>query len=207
MTSLSADKKSHPCPMCLHLNSIDEHQCFVCERKIKMSNSNSLQNTLALLVTSVILYIPANLYPIMYTVYLGEQTESTILGGVITLWQQGSYPIAAIIFIASVVIPLLKILALAFLCLAAIEYNSFEFKQHHKVLRLTEMIGRWSMVDIYVVTILVALIQMGNIMSVYPGYAAFSFAAMVVTTMLAAMSFDPKLIWYKKLKQNRQTGQ
>jgi len=198
--------------MCFRVNVIDSKNCYHCHSKLA-TDHHSLQKTLAWLITSVILYIPANFYPIMVTVYLGDKTTSTIFGGVLTLWSHGSYPIALIIFIASVVIPIIKIVALASLCYFAFEstgidaYSSrLEYKGHHKILRMTELVGRWSMVDIYVVTVLVALIQMGNIMTIKPGVAAIAFAAMVVTTMLAAISFEPKLIWQKiDLKSSGET--
>lgn len=150
---------------------------------------------MALLITSLILYIPANLLPIMYTNYLGAKVANTIVGGVLTLWSQGSYPIAIIIFVASVFVPVGKILALGWLCYT-VKYNKVRSHQRsHELFRLTEFIGKWSMVDIFVVTVLVALIQMGNFMSILPGEAAIAFGALVITTMLAAFAFDSRLIW------------
>lgn len=194
-TAKSQHKKV--CSMCFRVNPLQNKHCYHCDYKIPVSHHKALQNTLAWLITSIILYVPANFYPIMLTLYLGDKTESTIFGGVLTLWSHGSYPIAIIIFVASVMIPVLKIVALATLCYFAIDTKRVDYRNHHKILRLTELVGRWSMVDIYVVTVLVALIQMGNIMTIKPGEASIAFAAMVVTTMIAAMSFDPKLIWQK----------
>lgn len=158
----------------------------------------SIQRTWAWLVTSVILYIPANFLPITYTRFLGSDTESTILGGVVVLWEHGSYPIAAIIFFASVLVPIAKILVLSWLCISVQVESSFALSQKARLYRITEFVGRWSMIDVFVVAILVALIQLGNIMQILPGSAAVAFAAMVVTTMLAAISFDPRLLWVGK---------
>jgi paraquat-inducible protein A len=156
---------------------------------------DSVQKTWALLLTAVILYIPANLLPIMNTRFLGVDEPSTIFGGVILLWQHGSYPIAAIIFIASVFVPILKLALLSWLNLSV--QRAWD-KQHQERIfwyRVTEFVGRWSMIDVFVVAVLVSLIQLGNTMSIYPGPAVLAFCGVVILTMLAAMSFDSKLIW------------
>ncbi len=183
------------CTTCLELCSAESKHCHICGSRIKPLASSELQTTLAWLITSAILYIPSNLYPIMYTTYLGEVTESTILGGVVTLWELGSYPIAIVIFVASVLVPVVKLLALGWLCYSIKAKRIVFFQNNHKMFRLTVFIGRWSMVDIFVVAVLVAMIQMGNIMNILPGEATIAFAAMVITTMLAAHYFDPRLIW------------
>lgn len=183
------------CSMCLQAQPKNVLICENCGGKNHTREIYSLQNTVALLITSVLLYIPANLYPIMNTTYLAETTPSTILGGVLTLWSQGSYPIAMVIFIASVLVPVIKIVALGWLCYSVKYRKMVSYKRNHRMYRLTEFIGRWSMVDIFVVAVLVALIQMGNLMSITPGIATIAFAGMVVTTMLAAFSFDPRLLW------------
>lgn len=183
------------CPVCLTLNDMSHPKCRTCGRHLHLINSNSVQHTVALLVTSVILYIPANLMPIMYTNWLGQETANTIMGGVISLWQPGTYPIAVVIFVASILVPIGKILALSWLCLSVTIKKSDSRRINLELYRLTELIGRWSMVDVFAVAILASLIQMGKIMSVYPGIAALSFAGMVITTMLAAKAFDPRLMW------------
>jgi paraquat-inducible protein A len=148
------------------------------------------------------LYLPANFLPITYSRFLGKETESTILGGVVTLWEHGSEPIAVIILIASVLVPLGKMTVLAWLCLSVQQGSNFAVAQKTKLYRVTEYVGRWSMIDVYVVGILVALIQLGNIMTIRPGVAAVAFAAMVVTTMLAAHAFDPRLLWAEVSKDS-----
>jgi paraquat-inducible protein A len=170
------------------------------ERQAPINPSRSIQTTWALLFTSILLYIPANILPIMHTSVLGSDDPSTILGGVILLWQMGSYPIAIIIFIASVFIPVAKIVILCWL------NYSVQSKQQHANserifwYRITEFVGRWSMIDVFVVAVLVSLIQLGNIINVLPGHAALAFCGVVICTMLAAMSFDSRLIWYETEK-------
>lgn len=183
------------CHVCLTLNDFKRNYCYLCESKLQHRHHYSIQNTTALLLTGFLLYIPANLFPIMYTNLLGQKSGSTIIGGVISLWQQGSYPISMIIFIASVLVPIGKMMALAWLCYGISTNRFTSHQKQHRLYRVTEFIGRWSMVAVFVVVILVSLIQMGNIMSIYPGVAAIAFAGMVITTMLAAMVFDPRLIW------------
>lgn len=181
------------------LSYVDKHQIkktFAVEFAHTPVNPHlSIQRTWALLITSVILYIPANLLPIMFTRTLGQDEPSTIMGGVLLLWELGSYPIAIIIFIASVVVPVAKLIILIWLNYTV--QRGFEGNSQSRTFwyRVTELIGRWSMVDVFVVAILVSLIQLGNIMSIYPGPAAMAFCGVVISTMLAAMAFDTRLIW------------
>ncbi|MDX1268573.1 MAG: paraquat-inducible protein A, partial [Oceanisphaera sp.] len=152
--------------------------------------------TLALLAASVVMYLPANLYPIMITTSLGDTTPSTIIGGVLLFVQNGDLPIAMIIFVASVLVPVSKMLALLWLCyVVRQQQRPLSRLSRIRLYRITEFIGRWSMVDVFVVAILVALIRNGSIMSIEPGAGALAFTAVVVLTMLAAMMFDPRSIW------------
>lgn len=183
------------CPICTSVGSADKTFCKRCGANLHASWDKSIQHTWAWLVTSVVLYLPANFLPITYTRFLGRETASTILGGVVTLWEHGSQPIAVVIFVASVLVPLGKMFVLAWLCLTVQTGSSFALAQKTKLYRVTEFVGRWSMIDVFVVGILVALIQLGNVMTILPGSAALAFAAMVVTTMLAALAFDPRLLW------------
>ncbi len=156
--------------------------------------SRSLQFSWALLLTSVILYLPANLLPIMNTQLLGNEQPSTIIGGVRLLWQDGSYVVASIIVAASVVVPIVKLLILGWLILA-VQWNLLGNQQARtRWYRIVEAIGRWSMVDVFVVAILVSLIQLDS-MTVYPGPAAVAFSLVVILTMLAAITFDTRLLW------------
>ncbi|MCC2616084.1 paraquat-inducible protein A [Aestuariibacter halophilus] len=160
-----------------------------------INRSHSVQTTWALLLTALFLYIPANTLPIMHTRVLGQDEPSTILGGVVTLWKMGSYPIALVIFVASVLVPIAKLIVLAWLNYTV--QNGSTGWQRERILgyRITEFIGRWSMVDVFVVALLVSLVQLGNSMSVLPGPAALAFCGVVLFTMLAARSFDQRLIF------------
>lgn len=160
-----------------------------------ISHAQSVQKTWALLLTAVVLYIPANTLPIMTTRLFGQDDPSTIIGGVILLWGMGSYPIAIIIFVASIIVPVAKILVLAWLNYSVQKQSDTLSLERIKWYRLAEFIGRWSMIDVFVVIVLASLIQLGQTMSVTPGAATLAFSGVVIVTMLAAMSFEPKLIW------------
>ena len=186
------------CGVCTALSPREAKTCRVCESHLHAGWDHSLQATWAWLITGMILYIPANVLPIMYTTTLGRTTENTILGGVITLWEHGSYPVATIIFLASVFVPIAKFLVLGWLCVSVRRRGINGRLNKARMYRLTELIGRWSMVDVFVVAILVALIRLGNVMTVLPGSAAIAFAGMVATTMIAANVFDSRLIWQER---------
>ncbi|MDC0602274.1 paraquat-inducible protein A [Aliiglaciecola sp.] len=179
---------------------VDKHQLDIAVNKHEhptapINASQSIQRTWALLFTSVLLYIPANVLPIMNTRFLGNDEPSTILGGVILLWQSGSYPIALVIFIASVIVPVGKLIILIWLNYTVQTRQTGKHSERIYWYRVTEFIGRWSMVDVFVVAVLVSLIQLGNTMSILPGPAAIAFCGVVILTMLAAMTFDTRLIW------------
>jgi paraquat-inducible protein A len=183
------------CHTCSKVSPVSLGHCPRCGTALHLRKPKSLQRTSALLLAASVLYIPANTMPIMIVSELGNTTASTIMGGVATFWQTGSYLIASIIFIASVVIPIVKIVALVWVCAAAAGKLRPSPKVLAKVFWFTEVIGRWSMVDVFVVAIMVALVQIGAFMTITPGPAALAFAAVVVLTMCAAMSFDPRLLW------------
>nr|WP_319941423.1 paraquat-inducible protein A [Halomonas jincaotanensis] len=196
------------CATCGLVNRLDHGQCRRCGERLHPRLPHSLQRTWALLATATLLYVPANLYPIMTTTSLGQSTPSTIVGGVVELIQMGSWPIAVVIFVASVIVPVGKLVALAWLCLVVNRSDELNALTRTRLYRLTEFIGRWSMVDVFVVAILVALIRAGALMSITPGPAALAFGGVVITTMLAAMTFDPRLIWDPPLPkpQRRDNG-
>ncbi|RKR07273.1 paraquat-inducible protein A [Kushneria sinocarnis] len=186
------------CPACGQVNRIRRlgpHYCSRCGERQHLRGRHSLQKTLALLLVSVMLYIPAMALPIMQVTSLGDGTPQTIIGGVMLLLSHGDWPIAAIIFLASVVIPIAKILALGWLCLKSRRAEPWRPEIRLRLYRLTEFIGRWSMIDVFVVALLVALVRLGTLMSVTPGPGVLAFAAVVILTLLAALSFDPRLIW------------
>lgn len=187
------------CPCCMAILPVDERQCPRCQTVGFARRPNSLQWTIALLVTSIMIYIPANILPIMVTEVFGDPSASNIMSGVIILWQGGSYPVAMVIFVASIMIPTLKILAIAWLCYDAsgkgITNTYLDRRKMHFVYEIVEFVGRWSMIDVFVIGVLSALVRMGRFMSVYPDIGAVLFAAVVILTMIAAMMFDPRLLW------------
>jgi len=178
-------------------------ECRRCHSKISTSLSGSYQKTLALLITAIILYIPANLYPILISKQFGVNTESTILGGVVHLWELGSYPIAIIILVASVVVPILKFFLIIYLLIAAKYPTRSSLLDKHKLFYITEAIGPWSMVDVFVVIILSVLIHFSGV-QIYPGAGATAFALMVFFTMLSALSFDTRLIINHEKRNNQK---
>lgn len=191
----AAQRQLASCHVCCKLAPATSHYCPRCNSPLHLRKPRSLQVTLALLITASILYIPANLYPIMITDQLGSSEESTILGGVVLLVQLGSAPIAAVIFVASVIVPLGKLIAMYYLVWSVRRDNPVRQRQRAAMYRVTEFIGKWSMVDVFVVAILVALVHLGGLLVIRPGIAALSFAGVVMVTMVAAESFDPRLIW------------
>jgi paraquat-inducible protein A len=183
------------CHTCLKLSPAELHRCPLCGARLHLRMTNSLQTTLALVITAIVLYIPANVLPIMTTTQLGTPVDSTILGGVVLLIDMGSIPIAAVIFIASVMVPSGKLIAIIWLCWSVASGQTKSKQQRTRLYRVTEFVGKWSMTDVFVVTILVALIQIGGLLTITAGPAAIAFGGVVVVTMLAAESFDPRLIW------------
>jgi paraquat-inducible protein A len=183
------------CHVCFKVAPEALHRCPRCRAALHLRKPDSLQRTLALLVTASLLYIPANVLPIMTTDQLGRATDNTILGGVVVLMHHGDYPIAAVIFIASVLVPLSKLLALFWLCWSVSRRQPSSHHERTRLYRAAELIGKWSMTDVFVVAILVALIQLVGILLITPGVAALAFGGVVIVTMLAAHAFDPRLIW------------
>jgi len=182
------------CHVCGKVEPVANKSCGRCGAGLHLRKPDCLQRTIALTIAAALLYLPANLLPIMTVDTLtGGDDPNTILGGVVTFWNSGSYPVAVIIFVASVVIPILKILTLFILCVAA--RRNRRAISATKVYRLTEIVGRWSMVDVFVVAILVSVVQLDSLMSIRPGPAALAFSGVVILTMLAAHTFDQRLIW------------
>lgn len=191
------------CHLCYKLAPATVHQCPRCHSAMHVRKNDSIQRTLALLVTACLLYIPANLYPIMYTDQLGSTEASTILGGVVLLINLGSVPVAVVIFIFSVMVPSGKLMAMFYLVWTVERHSPLDPRQRSIMYRITEFIGKWSMVDVFVVSILVALVHLGGLLVIRPGIAALSFAGVVIITMIAAESFDSRLIWDNMEEKNR----
>jgi paraquat-inducible protein A len=156
---------------------------------------NSIARTWALVLAALIFYIPANVLPITMTTSMGKVQADTIMSGVIYFMKTGSWGIALVIFIASIFVPLLKLLILSYLLISVQRKSNWRPRDRTRLYRITEVIGRWSMLDIFVITILVALVKLGALAAIEAGPAAIFFAAVVVITIFAAMSFDPRLIW------------
>ncbi|OTG87078.1 paraquat-inducible membrane protein A [Acinetobacter sp. ANC 4558] len=174
-------------------------KCTRCSTKLRYRKQNSLSRTFALVLAASILYIPANLLPMTITDSLFGSQKDTILTGVIYFWQSGDYLVATIIFCASIFIPLLKLIILFFL-LIAVHFQStqrveFSPSTCAKLYRIVEMVGRWSMIDVFVVSLLTALIQIQSLATIFAGPGAVAFAAVVVLTLFASLSFDPRIIW------------
>lgn len=183
------------CHLCLKIASAERRKCPRCGSALHLRKVDSLNRTLALLCTACLLFIPANIFPIMITDQFGSSLESTILGGVVLLIEMDSLPVAVIIFTASVMVPIGKIIALFYLCWTVKSGSSVSPRQRTIAYRITELIGKWSMVDVFVVAILVALVHIGKVLVIRPGIAALAFAGLVIVTMIAAEKFDPRLLW------------
>lgn len=169
--------------------------CPRCGSPLHQRIPNSLSHCWAYLITSIILFFPANLLPVMTSSKFGNSQADTIMSGVIVLANDDMLSLAILVFIASILVPLLKIIGLLFLLLSV--HGQWNMSQHRRMFlyRVIEFIGRWSMLDVFVITILVALVNMGTIAQVTPGMGATAFGAVVILTMLAARKFDSRLIW------------
>ena len=178
--------------------------CPRCGAQLHRRKPDSVSRAWAFLVAAVILYVPANVMPVMETGSLFGSQQDTIMSGVAYLWNSGSWALAAIVFVASIVVPLAKILALALLLVSVQRHWRWQPRQRTQLYRLVEVVGRWSMLDIYVITMLVALVQLKAVATIRAGPAAIAFGAVVVLTLLAATAFDPRLIWDQRPPQEER---
>jgi paraquat-inducible protein A len=169
--------------------------CSRCGSVVHRRKPNSLTRTWALLIAAAICYVPANVYPIMAVTSFGKTQADTILSGAVYLFVHGMWPLALIVFVASIVVPVLKLVGLTILVISVQNRSQWRPRERARLYRIVDIVGRWSMVDVYVVTILVALVHLGSIASVQAQIGSFFFGAVVVLTLLAAESFDPRLIW------------
>jgi paraquat-inducible protein A len=169
--------------------------CPRCGATLISRRHHSIQQTWALVLAALICYVPANVLPVLTTNTLVSSESDTIISGVVYLYTSGSWPLALIVLVASVVIPLGKLVALAYLLISVQRGSAANSRDRSRLYRIVDLIGRWSMLDVFVDTFLVALIQLQPLMSVEPGAGVPFFMAVVVLTMLAARSFDPRLIW------------
>ena len=169
--------------------------CRRCGERLELRRPASLERTWAFLIGAAICFIPANALPVLNTTTLGSTDGDTILGGIVFLYTSGSWPLAVVVLIASVMIPLGKIVALIYLLISIQRRSAMSNRERTRLYRMVVFIGRWSMLDVFVDTFTVALVQLDPLMSVAPGSGVVFFAAVVVLTMLAAESLDPRLIW------------
>jgi paraquat-inducible protein A len=178
---------------CVSAPGIDT--CPRCGNDLQSRAPHSLERVWAWWFAGLIAYIPANLYPMLKTEFLGRESRSTIVGGVIELLHHGSYAVAGIVFLASVMIPVSKFFTLAYLAISIRQHSNLTKHRRTVLYEIVEFIGRWSMVDVFVVAILAALVNLGFVMGFEPGTAALFFALSVAFTMISALSLDPRLIW------------
>lgn len=180
-----------------------EAYCPRCHAPLHSRKPGSVQLTWAYLIAAALLYLPANTLPMMLTTNLQGTRSDTIISGVIALWESGNWDLALIVFVASVLVPVLKIIVLALLLLSVRYRWAWAQIERARLYRMIETIGRWSMLDIFVVALLIALVRFGGLGQVNAGNGAVAFAAVAILTMLASQSFDPRLIWDKTANSNQ----
>ena len=201
MSERAIDRDLASCHACGELASAPKGhaahhaRCARCGSPLHLRKPDSVSRTAALLIAATILYIPANALPIMTVKMLGRGSPNTILSGCMHLLEGGMWSLALLVFFASVFVPMMKILGLAFLVWSVHRRSEWRPRERTQLYRVVEAVGRWSMVDVFVIAVLVALVQLQALASIEPGAGATFFAAVVVLTMLAAASFDPRLIW------------
>lgn len=173
----------------------DGEACGLCGTRLHSRKPDSLNRTWALLLAACLLYIPANLLPIMITKSLFGTQQDTILSGVIYFWVSGAYGLAAIVFIASFLVPMFKLTVLLLLLISVQRRSTWRQPERAKLYHIIEIIGRWSMLDVFVVSLLTGLVQIQGFAQITAGVGIAAFGGVVVLTMLASLAFDPKLIW------------
>jgi paraquat-inducible protein A len=183
------------CRLVSHAPGANGAFCPRCGSTLHARKPGSIGRTWAFLIAAMALYVPANALPIMATSSLFGSSDDTIMSGIVFLWQDGSWYLALIVFVASILVPLAKIIGLVVLLLSVQLGWASRQAERARLYRLVESVGRWSMLDIFVVTLLVTVVQLTALASVRAGPAALAFGAVVVLTMCAAMSFDARLIW------------
>lgn len=186
------------CAHCAKLwNAVEAgERCGCCGAKLHMRKPDSVRRTWAFVIAACILYLPANLLPVMITSsFPGEEQHDTIMSGIIYFWVSGSWALATVIFIASFVVPLFKLAVMILLLITVQRRIRWQLLQRAKLYRVVEVIGRWSMLDVFVVSLVAGLVQIPGFVEVHPGPGIAAFAAVVILTMLASRSFDSRLLW------------
>jgi paraquat-inducible protein A len=188
----------HGCDLVIRMRGVDRDAiaaCPRCDAPVRFRKRNASSHVLALLVAAAALYFPANGLTIMYTEQFPERRADTILSGVKFLWDRGSWGLAAIVFTASILVPVFKLGALGFLVISTTRHSAWRPRERTRLYRVLEVIGHWSMLDVFVVALLAAVVQLGQFARVSPGPAVLPFAGVVILTMLASASFDARAIW------------
>jgi len=197
---LQTDISTHQalCLHCEHIASVDLKTCPVCDEPLHQRKVNAYERTLAFSIAALFFFIPANFYPIMKTVSFVDYQNSTIMEGIFYFLEHGEYFVGTIIFLASVFVPILKLLILFFLLHSVKTGSQWKLSEKKRLFKIIQVIGKWSMLDIFVIGLMISLVQFGKLAEVTTGFAALSFAIMVVLTMIATESFDTRLLWDEK---------
>lgn len=185
----------HGCGLVLDLSGQSHMECPRCGSRMHHRKPDSLNRTWALVITAFVLYIPANVFPVMTVISFGRGQPDTILSGVKELIHAGMWPLALLVFFASITVPMMKLWGLVFLLLSVQRKWTWRLKDRAVLFRIIESVGRWSMIDIFMISILIALVKLDAIATIEPGIGATSFAGVVIITMIASMMFDPRLMW------------
>ena len=194
----------HSCELVVRVPDFEDHAeaaCPRCHASVRFRKRNARTYVVALLVAALALYFPANALTIMYTEQFPERRADTILSGVKFLWERGSWGLAMIVFAASILVPVVKLGALGFLVVSAMRHSAWRPRARTRLYRALEVIGHWSMLDVFVVALLTAVVQLGRFARVAPGPAVLPFAGVVILTMLASASFDARAIWDRGVRE------
>jgi paraquat-inducible protein A len=175
--------------------ALPDPRCRRCASPLRARKPRSLEQSLALLIAAAIFYVPANVLPILHTTAVGYDERDTIFSGIVTLWSGHSRPLAILVFIASILVPTLKFLVLGFLLISTHLRSHWALYDRTVLYRLIDFIGRWSMLDVFVVALMVTLVQFRGLASIHPEPGALAFAVVVILMMYSAQSFDPRLMW------------
>lgn len=186
----------HDCGQVALVRPGDRHRhCGRCGSALHKRKPDSVARTWALVLTATILYVPANVFPVMTVIYFGRGAPDTIISGVIELLHGGLWPLALLVFVASIMVPVLKLIGLSYLLISVQRGSIARLRDRTFLFRIIEQVGRWSMIDVFMIGILTALVNLGSIATIEPGIGAVCFAGVVIVTMIASMSFDPRLMW------------
>ena len=185
----------HTCGLAVNMNNQSHVECPRCGSEVHYRKPNSVSRAWAFLIAAFIMYIPANTEPMMRTTALGSEEADTIMSGVLYFLSAGEWYLALVIFAASVMLPLLKIVAIGYILISIQRGATSRRQEKSNLYKLAEILGKWSMLDIFVVGLMVMLVQLGNLTAIDPGPAVIAFALVVILTMFAEEALDPKLIW------------